>query len=257
MQLARSALIQMQDNLLAGGISMLLNHDPQYPVAAKWLSVDVVELEDGEAALEGRIRVNGPTWDAFQKELHAEGAPGGMSCSFTQTLGTIEPIQPLIDGEFSLAADASHFDSAGIKAGTQALGAFAPARGEELFQLSATHPCRVIIEYVGSSGGLSVAQAAVSAGFGLITSAITASLRELLSRRKTKPTEAADLSRFEIRVNLGVDGTRSLFIDTNDPDEAARAMELAAMLMTAAEPAGRYKWAHGTWARVDEESPRG
>jgi hypothetical protein len=257
LQLARSALMQMKDKLLAGGVPMQLDHDPPRPVTAEWLSLDLVELEDGESALDGEVRVDGPTWDAFQEGLAAEDAPGGMSFSFTQALGTVEPIEPLLDGEFSLAADASHFDSAGIKAATQALGAFAPARGEELFQLSAAHPCRVVIEYVGSAGGLSVAQAAVSAGFGLIASAITASVKELLARRRTRNPEAADVSRFEIRVNLGVDGKRSFFIDTNDPDDAARAMEIAATLIGVTEPTGRYLWSHGTWTRSDEDSQRG
>jgi hypothetical protein len=177
-----------------------LQHDPARRVDSRVLKVEVVDLPDGFKAVEAEYDVDAETWRAFQQEVLDQGAPGGMSFSCSEPLVDLTPHNPGTTVQLGLYADAAHFSDDTLVAAGEALAEVGAVQVGRLLQFSYFPACRIIVEYVHQSGGLSPAMAGVTIGLNLVSSAIFEAVRRLLSRRQPVSGTAEQAPQIEVHL---------------------------------------------------------
>jgi len=224
--------VQHSDELLerlveatrTGAIPLVVNHDHARPMHARCLRAAIVELPDGHKAVEADYEVDGDAWDAFQGELHAQGAKGGMSFTHAEYFSELTPRDPTRSEHFRLAADAHHFTDDSIEAAGAALTKVGTVTVGRLYQFNAAPTCRVVVEYVQQSGGLDAA--AKDLMIGIAGSGIYDALKRLLRRRSTTPAVTEPAPRIEIHTTTESDGVsrQRLLLRTDSEDVLEHAL---------------------------------
>lgn len=105
-RLADEAAHQMADALATGQVPMNFGHDMARPVRPANVEAGTERLEDGELAVWVEFDVDAETWDAWERQREAVGAPGGFSFTTNETFAARGG--PPYD--FQITADAAHFD---------------------------------------------------------------------------------------------------------------------------------------------------
>jgi hypothetical protein len=132
----------MADALAAGQVPMNFGHDMARPVRPINVEAGTERLEDGELAVWVEFDVDAETWDAWEREREAIGAPGGFSFTTGDTFATRG--RPPYD--FQITADAAHFDDDFIlRAAAETLPVENSIEIGRLFQFSWVPDPKVII----------------------------------------------------------------------------------------------------------------
>jgi hypothetical protein len=139
----REAMEQLADAFNAGTVPMNFDHSALMPLEATNLTARVVDLDDGESAVDMTFDIDEEVWRSIEDRFSAAGVPGGFS--FTAGALQISPphgMKPVL----VISADAAAFtDSERAKAG-EVLSSLGPTQVNRLYQLSAVDLARVIIE---------------------------------------------------------------------------------------------------------------
>jgi hypothetical protein len=208
MRLSRGVLREMEGALNSGTVPMTFNHSSLAVLQTQNLVAEVVELDDGEQALDATFEIEEEAWRSVEGEFDRVGAVGGWS--FTAGEPQIRPTEgrsPLI----VISADAAAFSDADRKAAWEAIPEAVPAQVNRLFQFSAaTEVARVIVEIWP--------EVAIALGVNLSSSVIYDSLKRLFSKGREQTT-------IEIRRNYA-DGTETnAIVTTDDPEVVGLALE--------------------------------
>lgn len=131
--------------IASGSMPMHFGHDISRPLTIANIEAGVEQLDDGYEAVWAEFDVDSELWAAFESEVEAAGAPGGMSISVTAPL----PGRSLTNTPGVVAADGHHFRDDEI----DAAAAIFRQRGmqvdpEVLYQFSFEPIAKVIIDVV-------------------------------------------------------------------------------------------------------------
>lgn len=169
----REVMEQMADALNAGTIPMNFDHSALLPLEATNIVASVVDLDDGESAVDMTFDIDDEVWRSIEDRFSAAGVPGG----FSFTTGVLQ-IAPAHGGQAVLviSADAAAFsDSERADAG-EVLSSLGPTQVNRLYQLSVVDLARVIIEIWPSLA------------IGVASSGLYDALRRLISGRREPTT---------------------------------------------------------------------
>jgi hypothetical protein len=132
----------MADALATGQVPMIFGHDMARPVRPANVQAGTERLEDGELAVWVEFDVDAETWDAWEREREAIGAPGGFSFATGETFAT----RGNAPYDFQITADAAHFDDDFIlRAAAETLPPENSVELGRLFQFSWVPDPKVII----------------------------------------------------------------------------------------------------------------
>lgn len=203
-RLSEGALRQMAAAFNSGAVPMNFDHSSLAPLQTQNLVAKIVELDDGEQALDATFEIEEEAWRTVEGEFDRAGVPGGWS--FTAAEPQIRPSEdqkPLV----VISADAAAFTDADRTVVWEAISETVPVQVNRLFQFSAvTEVVRVIVEIWP--------EVAVALGVNLSSSVIYDGLKRLFSKGRKQTT-------IEIRRNYA-DGTETNAIVTTDDPEVAR-----------------------------------
>lgn len=136
-QLADSVLDQIAGALRAGELPMLIGHDLRRPLTSRVLDAAVRERPDGFKEVWARIVVDRRSWEEYERDRDAAGAPGGFSFSATEPLRALPAANPAETSEIMLAGDAAHWTDAELIGAAEdfaGLGCVAVARRYQFAQ---------------------------------------------------------------------------------------------------------------------------
>ncbi len=146
-QLGRQILEDLAESVLDGRLPLTRDHDVRRPVKATVLDSGVRDREDGYEEAWALIEIEEAQWSRWQDELRQLGVPGGFSFSMMTEVATINSASEAAPGVLSVAADPSHFDDEAIIDAAHHLAPAGSVEARRLYQFSAQHPARVVLEY--------------------------------------------------------------------------------------------------------------
>lgn len=225
-RLSEEALQELAEHHRTHPILLCINHDPMRDLHARVLGVEVVDLEDGEKAVDVEFEVDTDGWQEFEAECNAAGVKvGAMSYSTSEALGVVQSTRG--NAHLSIAADAGDFSDEAIWEAAERLAQLGDVEAHRLYQFGAESICRVIIEFA-SSGLAGVA-------WSMFSSALYDAAKNIYGRRK-QPTESE--LQIEFRVKREPDGTHEqiLQIRTTHPEMMNEALEKMVDCFSAAAP---------------------
>lgn len=145
-QLPREILEEVAEAVASGSMPMHFGHDISRPAAVSVVASGVEQLDDGHLAVWAEFDIDAGVWAAYEDEVAAAGAPGGMSISFS---GPMAGRSLAGDAPLVVAADRHHFSDEEIDEAVTLLGRLGvEARGEVLYQLSFEPVAKIIIDVV-------------------------------------------------------------------------------------------------------------
>jgi hypothetical protein len=210
-------LHQMATALNAGRVPMTFDHSALEPIAVTDVRAQVVELDDGEHAVDATFDVDEDAWKVVQARFDEVGVPGGFSFSAGEMqLAPSQGRVPMV----SLAADAAAFSDEDRAEAWHLLEATGPAAVSRLYQFSAPELLRIILDVWVIAGPFVV---------NIASSGIYDALKSLITRR-------SEPSVVEIREHRADGSYSTAVITTADPEVLRMALET---LSTA--PAGDVK----------------
>lgn len=146
LQLPREVLDRVASAVASGAMPMHFGHDISRPVAVTDVQTGIEQLDDGYFAVWAEFDVDSKVSAAYESEVAAAGAPGGMSISFT---GPLAGRSLASDAPLVVAADGHHFDDDEIDNAVAILGRLGvEAGGEVLYQLSLEPIAKIVIDVV-------------------------------------------------------------------------------------------------------------
>lgn len=230
---------------------MQFNHDAAQRIESRCLEADVVDIEHGFHAVEADFEIKASDWHAWQQQLAEAGAPGGMSFTASEKVTEIPAASPGTTVQLEIYGDAAWFSDDDLVDAGQYLAEVANVRVGRLLQFSHLPACRIIVEYVHESGGLSAAAMGVSIGLNLIAASIFAGVTRLLRKRK-KPAATdvptpqlieAAVPQIELHRVSQPNGptVQTLKIVTDDEEVLRRALDRLI------EPAEHPEWSVAVW----------
>lgn len=74
-RLSEGALRQFKETIEAGGLPMNFDHSSLNPIEARFLSARIVDLDDGELALEATFEVDAEAWKEVEDRWDGQGCP--------------------------------------------------------------------------------------------------------------------------------------------------------------------------------------
>ncbi|MGC9222167.1 MAG: hypothetical protein ACP5H2_12655 [Solirubrobacteraceae bacterium] len=241
-QLLESGLQELANGLKEGVLPMTVNHDVASDLRAVCLKTEIVSLSDGFKALDAQLAVDAEPWEGHQEELSRLGVAGGMSYSLTANIGEFprEDLDQASAPRLRLVADASHFSADELIRSGQHLAAVGPTRVGYIYQFSAVHTCRVIIEFVQASGGVRPAALAAQAGVELFVAGALATVKALFAARRTKSADMTEPMTLEVHRTWDVNGgvTEAFKLTAQNEDAFERGLR-ALEPMLSAEPEKR------------------
>lgn len=224
-QLDVRVLHQMATALNAGQLPMNFDHSVLEPIEVRNVRAAVVELGDGQHAVDATFDVDGAAWEPVQDRFDAAGVPGGFSFSAGET--QLAPSGGR-DPQISLSADAAEFTDDDRAEAWRLLEVTGPANVTRLYQFSAHEFIRVIVDVWAIAGPFVV---------NLASSGMYDALKFLVGRHQEPTTVEIHEHR--------PDGSRSTaLIRTNDPTMLRAALEA---LPDATEPVQEFDAATGRW----------
>lgn len=171
------------------------HHDPSQRIALRNSHAFIEVDEEGRTLLKMRAEVEADSFAAWQAEVEARGAPGGMSTTFTQPYIVPEGIAPVAH----LAADAADFSDEELSGFAADAYPNLPLQVERMFQFAADiEPVRVAVVISG--------QILMAVPPNIIANWLAGVLRRLRSRA----TELGRRPAFDVQVEAGPDGVFSL-----------------------------------------------
>lgn len=215
-QLSDEVLGRLAEAIRSEAIPMIVQHDHARPLSSRCLRVAVVDLPNGYKAVEADFEVDADAWDAFQAELAVQGAPGGMSFTYSELFAELVPNDPASTKQFSLTADASHFSDDALREAGARLTEFGTVRVGRLYQFADVHTCRVVVQVVQDSGVLDPDLRAVA--IGVISAGIYDTIKRLLGRRSSQPDDNAP-PQVEIHLSTTPDGVSDQKLHVRAKDE--------------------------------------
>lgn len=218
-QLDEDALQRMAEALNSGRVPLLGQHDWGKPVRTQQMSARIIRRPDGESELRISVLVHAEDWDSA-------GEIGGMSFSVFEPIGRADG--PHKDADpLRLGGDAAWFDDETISAACVVMSALAPVEGSRLYQFSAVHDLKVVLDLgydLVQALGPSLAASAIYDGVKLM-------LRSVIGRRDD--LVAVPTTRIELSTTLP-SGSVVALIDTPDSETARRALETYSRALAAA-----------------------
>lgn len=246
LRLGRNVMEDLARAVKAGDLPMHLNHDVRRPLQVEIIDTGVEELPDGEFAAWAEYLVDEDAWEAWQAEVKAAGAPGGMSFTFSIPIG--RPTAESTPAEAQLAGDAAHYSDDELSGAAAALQSVVSVEveAEELFQFNAVSVAMVVIEFT--------TDLLASLGPNLLASALWDACKLLWRPGRV----SHERSRFTLTARESPRGRRRLKLVIDVPDE--RALEVAlkrapALLKSAAEGTFDFKQSSGDFELVDPSAP--
>ena len=134
-RLTRPALERVAEALANGELKPGWHHDPRIRADFEILDSGLRETPEGGTEVWAKLRVEQSEWDEFQAGL-PEGAPGGMSISFTTGITHLDTQSEESAGSFQVAADAFHWTDEDIVAAAEFLAAVASVNVKRRYELS-------------------------------------------------------------------------------------------------------------------------
>lgn len=177
-------LEMLAEGIRAEVMPLQVQHDARRPLNGRCLAVEIVDLDDGHRAVDAEYEVDADAWDAFAAELEKEGVPGGMSFSYSATIVEFDGGSDASQSSLEIFADPAHFSDNAVAQAAERLSEAGPSRGGRLYQFNHAPTCRMVVEYVHDSGGLSASALLVQTGIALVATAIAEAVKGLLKRRK-------------------------------------------------------------------------
>ncbi|MCU1494772.1 MAG: hypothetical protein JWO62_2536 [Acidimicrobiaceae bacterium] len=203
------------------------------------------QLPDGEYAAWAEFLVDEEVWQAWEAEVAAAGAPGGMSFTFTEPIDNTDAAP---QRDVQIGGDAAHFtDDEMTEAAARLSAAIAhPASAERVFQFNSVSTALVLVEFT--------TEMLSSLGPNLLASALWDACKYLW-----RPGgQEHERSRFNLTVRESRGGRRRLKLVIDVPDEAALDTALRrapAVLQSAAEGTFDFKQSAGEFLPIDEATP--
>jgi hypothetical protein len=231
----------LADGVRRGTMPMVVNHDNTQPLNGKCLAVEIVTLPDGFKAVDAQFEVDAEPWDAFQAANAALGVTGGMSFSYSEYFVEIRRKGSAGGGaEFKLSADASRFGDDAIQDAAESLAGAGKVTAGRLYQFSADHPCRIIIEYVQTSGGPGAALNSI--GYSVAGTAICGAACKLLRVLARAKHQSPPQPQFEVHTTTELNGPtqQMLMLRTDDEDVLKHALDKFSQAL--AQPEDQLFW---------------
>ncbi len=138
-QFGRESMQAIADAVKSGGVPMHLDHDHTRPVDVTVIDTGVEQRDDGHFAAWALLEMDAAVWAAWQDEVAAAGAPGGMS--FTVT----EPVHVEHQTAGYVAGDAGHFSDEELQAAAAAMSSVEPMHARRLYQFSSVPDAVAVI----------------------------------------------------------------------------------------------------------------
>ncbi|WP_432948278.1 hypothetical protein ACQPXM_13285 [Kribbella sp. CA-253562] len=134
--------------LATGSVPMNFQHDPSRPLHPENVEAGVERLEDGHWAVWAEFDIDEDAWRAYQSEVEAAGAPGGMSITVTSPLPDLPG-----DADIWVFADAHHFSDDDLRSVVQLLKDKSGQRSSamRLYQFSNIPEARVVFDMLYST----------------------------------------------------------------------------------------------------------
>lgn len=104
-----AVLDQVARALAAGELPMLNSHDVRRPLWSKVHEARVRDRDDGFKEVWARILVERDSWNEYESDRLAAGAPGGFSFSATEPIAVLPSSSDRDDAPLMLAGDAAHW----------------------------------------------------------------------------------------------------------------------------------------------------
>jgi hypothetical protein len=202
-RLTRDVLEEFAERVQNDELPMLFEHDAAHPIAAVWVSSEVVALDNGEYALDATFEVVESDWEVVQAKWAEHGVPGGFS--FTATTEQAPPASgeaPVV----VLAADAAAWSDADRAEAAALLDEVVPTATARLFQYSAAVEAATVFIISG-------------VGIGVLGNATYDALKRLILRREGAST------RIEFHRRESDGSTVKAIVTTSDPEVAKAALE--------------------------------
>ena len=187
-RLAPQILEQIAVAVRSGRTPMVAHHNRMNQLGARCLKAEVVDLDDGEKAVDAEFEVDADAWDRYQADLDETEAQGASRFSATEPMGELPSSDPASIGQFAVYADAGCFSDAEITAAAEELTGVGTVRTGRLYQFSAVQACRIVVEYVHTSGGgPDAGTIGIEIGIALVSAAIYDCIKRLLAWRPSLP----------------------------------------------------------------------
>src|SRR6476646_9409125 len=227
----REALEQMADAFNDGTVPMNFDHSALLPLQATQVTARVVDLDDGESAVDMTFDIDEEVWRSIEDRFSAAGVPGGFS--FTAGVLQIPPAGGM-QAVLVISADAAAFSDAERAEVGEVLSSLGPTQVNRLYQLSVVDLARVIIEIWPSLA------------IGVASSGLYDALRRLISGRREPTT--IEIHRYR------PDGSQTkAIIRTEDQDVVRIALENLTEEQEA--PAIHFDADRQIWRPVEEGQP--
>lgn len=212
-QIAAEALHKAAEDMNSRPSDLTAQHDPNQTIPTRNGHAYIEMDDDGRTLLKMRAEVAADRLAEWQAIVSEQGAPGGMSTTFTQAYAVPEGVAPLA----YVAADAADFPDEELTGFATDAYPSLPIQVERMFQFSADMELvRVAVVLTG--------QILIAVPPNLIANWLAGVIRRL----RTRATELGRRPAFDVKVERGSDGDFALNARfwTDSDDEALVALEL-------------------------------
>ena len=232
-----SVLYELAEAIESGSLPMLIGHDVRRPLSPAILDAHVRERSDGYNEVWIRFTVDANSWERFEGELAAAGAPGGFSFAFTEPIANLPPRANDSVAEVIIEADASHWSDADLLAAAQDLKPVGAVHVGRRYQF-AFEPLAIV----------ALTLVLVPIVTGLATNAIYDALKRFLGR------ERRTIFQFHIERENGRKFDARL--ETDDPEVLRHAIEAFGRLSHSA-PLNEWDERERTWKQFQQSGQVG
>jgi hypothetical protein len=162
-----------------------VGHDLMRPLNERFISVNVVDLDDGFKAVVAEVEVDGEIWDIYDGQREASGASGGLSITvaryFAQLTGQSHSFSA---NNVSVTGDASHFTKSDLISAGAGLKPLGTVQVGLLYQFADVPSCRIVIDFVQQAQAPGLLSEGIAIATGAIGSLISVAILKLMSKAK-------------------------------------------------------------------------
>jgi hypothetical protein len=227
-RLSDEMLDQVVASCLSGETVLNFYHDSSRNAEHKYVSVEILEADDGFKDVWATIAVESKAIAQFEKERVETGGPGGMSLVISTPLQELQSLVTNSEYRMKVSADASYFDAEDIVNASSLLTASGDVEAELLYQFSAEPACRIVVEVIRVRDEAGSWPDVVAFLSPIAGAALVGALRFFLERRKKSVQPGrSEPTIIELKRVVDPDGTQSEIrrITTDDPAVVERSIE--------------------------------
>jgi hypothetical protein len=151
-RLSLEALESILKSLQAGTVQTRLFHDSRRPLQVENFGAGIEQRPDGEYALRVEFDADEDRWAEYEAERDAQGAPGGLSFTLTETFDDLQGRGEPTSVSVMVAADAGHFSDQQIRAAANALADVGPVKASRLYQFAVDPTALALIQFFVQEG---------------------------------------------------------------------------------------------------------